>query len=120
MLARVLVVDDEELVRRSLCQLLAALGYQAAAAASGEAALVELAARRSEVVLLDQRMPGLSGTETWDRIARSIVPAPAPVLMTAAAAGALLAQQHGMAFLGKPFTLEELSRVLVQVLAARR
>lgn len=59
------VADDQTLVRRGICGLLALTGdlHVAAEAAGGEEALQAIAAHRPDVVLLDIRMPGMSGIE---------------------------------------------------------
>lgn len=61
---RILIVDDEPQIRRTLRATLAPLGYHVAEAASGEAALACLAQEKPEVVLLDMNLPGMSGLET--------------------------------------------------------
>ncbi|MGE3628852.1 MAG: response regulator [Sandaracinaceae bacterium] len=63
---RVLVVDDQELVRRSLGRLLKAAGHEVSYAADGEEALAAFTAStpRPDVILMDLDMPRLSGSET--------------------------------------------------------
>lgn len=78
---RVLVVDDHPVVRRGLVALLGSLqGFEVAAeSADGESAIREVLLVRPDVVLMDMRMPGISGVETTRRLA---VKAPGvPVLM---------------------------------------
>jgi len=62
---RVLVVDDQELVRSGFCVILdAADGITVVGeAANGEAALSQVAAHEPDVVLMDIRMPGMDGLE---------------------------------------------------------
>lgn len=59
----VLVVDDEEALRRAVKRTLEAAGFAAAEAATGEEALESLAARRYEVVVADIKMPRMNGIE---------------------------------------------------------
>jgi len=59
--ARLLVVDDNERTRRSIARYLVRLGVDAYYAASGEEGLYRVAQRPYELVLLDARMPGISG-----------------------------------------------------------
>ncbi|WP_207261345.1 response regulator [Desulfovibrio sp. Huiquan2017] len=66
--ARILVVDDEDRFRQSLCRLLRAEGYTVDAAANGLDALNKLATNEFDVVLLDMKMPGMSGSETFNEI----------------------------------------------------
>ena len=61
--ASILVVDDEEVVRRSYARILGEMDCDAQAAADGEQALQAMARRPFDVVLLDLRMPGAQGLD---------------------------------------------------------
>lgn len=65
---KVLVVDDEERFRTNMVKLLGTKGLEAHSVDSGEQALTELAQKPYDVVLLDVRMPGLSGVGTLKHI----------------------------------------------------
>jgi DNA-binding response OmpR family regulator len=65
---RVLVVDDEPELRDMLLEYLQKKGYEAKGAADGREALEALPALQPHLILLDIRMPGLSGVETLKRI----------------------------------------------------
>ncbi|MCG5077762.1 hybrid sensor histidine kinase/response regulator [Paraburkholderia tagetis] len=58
---QVLVVDDNPLVRESLCEMVAHMGYAALAASDADSALARLDETRCDVVLLDLHMPGRDG-----------------------------------------------------------
>ncbi|MEM5403059.1 ATP-binding response regulator [Paraburkholderia unamae] len=60
-LPQVLVVDDNPLVRDSLCEMVAHMGYRALAAGDADSALALLAHVACDVVLLDLHMPGRDG-----------------------------------------------------------
>jgi DNA-binding NtrC family response regulator len=60
---RVLVVDDEELIRKSLCSVLADRGYEAEAAETGAAARERFAAGAPHIVILDLRLPDCDGVD---------------------------------------------------------
>src|SRR6266446_2011658 len=60
---RVLVVDDEASVRVSLQRYLAGKGHDVETTASGEDALVRLKASKYDAVIVDMRMPDLSGEQ---------------------------------------------------------
>ncbi len=62
--SRILVVDDEPQLRRTLRSTLTALGFIVAAAETGESALEMLREERFDLMLLDINMPGISGVET--------------------------------------------------------
>lgn len=73
--ARVLVVDDEPQILRSLRVILTGHGYDVATATSGEAALDEAIRRMPDVVLLDLMLPGVDGLEVCRQLhERSTVP----------------------------------------------
>jgi DNA-binding response OmpR family regulator len=59
----ILVVDDEEAARQSLADILRLEGYQVKTAANGEAAIKAMEAEEYDVLLLDLKMPGMSGIE---------------------------------------------------------
>ncbi len=66
--ARILVVDDEPLVRRSLRATLERSHYEVAEARDGEDALALLQSFRPDLVILDIQMPGIDGLEVCHRI----------------------------------------------------
>jgi DNA-binding response OmpR family regulator len=63
-----LLVDDEADFRRATTQGLSRRGFNVEEAAGGEEALEKIKKHRPDVILLDQKMPGLSGIETLQRI----------------------------------------------------
>ena len=65
---RVLVVDDDETFRFVMERRLRGSGHHAECVGSGEAALERLATTVFDVILLDLRMPGLSGVDTLRRM----------------------------------------------------
>jgi two-component system KDP operon response regulator KdpE len=66
--ARVLVVDDEPQLLRSLRAILTAHGYEVVTAVTGEAAVAEASARPPDVMLLDLMLPGIDGLEVCRRL----------------------------------------------------
>lgn len=93
---RVLLVDDEASVRRSAPRVLFAQGFAVDTAEDGQAALALLETRSVDVLLLDLRMPTLSGVEVLARV-KERHPDVEVVMMTEAddAAGALEAIRAG-------------------------
>jgi two-component system NtrC family sensor kinase len=65
---RVLVVDDEASVRVSLQRYLAGKGHEVETTASGEDALNRLKASKYDAVIVDMRMPDLSGEQLFERL----------------------------------------------------
>jgi signal transduction histidine kinase/DNA-binding response OmpR family regulator len=82
-MAQVLVVDDDLLVGQTLVDLLSLHGYAATRAESGERGVEELARGGFDIVLLDLRLPGMSGFETCSRIRELHGPHLPVIMMTA-------------------------------------
>ncbi|QQR75135.1 MAG: sigma-54-dependent Fis family transcriptional regulator [Holophagales bacterium] len=82
MIAKVLLVDDDAAFRELLVDILRVDGYQLLEAGDGVRALSLASEHHVDLVLTDQRMPGLSGLELAGRLAALPHP-PAVVLMTA-------------------------------------
>jgi two-component system nitrogen regulation response regulator GlnG len=80
--ASILVIDDDRDLRYSLRRVLGAHGHTITEAPSGEAALALIAQLKPHVILLDNRMEGMSGIETLQHL-RSAHPAGMTILMTA-------------------------------------
>lgn len=106
----VAVVDDDADLRCILHEVLTEEGWSVLALEDGEAALAHLRVVRPTVLMLDQRMPGLCGTELFDHLRPLGWEAPRTILVTAAADGAQLAAERGIGFLKKPFSIEDLTR----------
>ncbi|MEZ0068816.1 two-component system response regulator PrrA [Streptacidiphilus sp. MAP12-20] len=110
MAGRVLVVDDDAAIRRSLERGLRLSGFTVLLAADGAAALDLVATAAPDVLVLDVSMPGLSGTEVCRRIRAD--GDETPVLMLSALdelADRVAGLQAGADdYLIKPFALEEL------------
>jgi len=65
---RVLIVDDEQAIRRYLRTALSAHGYEVLEAANGEDAILQAINARPDLIILDLGLPGLSGKEVTRRI----------------------------------------------------
>jgi DNA-binding NtrC family response regulator len=108
---RILVVDDEKLIRMSLVDELARQGYRVEEAETGGAALAKLAEDEIDLVLLDYRLPDMDGIQVLrDIAARS--PDTLVILMTAYSSieNAVQAIKLGAYdYLNKPFDMDEMS-----------
>lgn len=67
-LRKVLVVDDDPVVRKSFDRVLSSKGYAVITAESGEEALHKLDEERYDIVYSDVRMPGMSGLEVAENV----------------------------------------------------
>lgn len=79
--ARVLIVDDDALVRKSTARMLSAPGREIVVAADAEAALQAFRAQRFDAIVCDIRMPGLSGIDLLREVRKVDLDVPV-VLMT--------------------------------------
>ena len=116
-LLHVLVVDDDEAVRKACCQIASELGFAVVLSAdSATAAQGILKHHEIDVLLLDLKLPGGGGLPLLERV-KALHPDTAVIMMTAFAtvASAVEAMRIGAGdYLTKPFALEELTRVLVR------
>jgi DNA-binding response OmpR family regulator len=79
--ARILIVDDEAPIRMTLERLLQRRGYAVLAADSGEQALALLDQHTFDLLILDLKLPGISGLDVAQR-ARALQPTAAILLLT--------------------------------------
>jgi DNA-binding NtrC family response regulator len=119
---RVLVVDDDQLLRQLVTDQLSRSGFDAAAAASGEDALAALQASDYDVVLLDIRMTGMSGLAALREI-RQLDDPPEVIMLTAdtSLGTGLEAMRYGAYdYLTKPATLDEMEALIRKADEKRR
>jgi CheY-like chemotaxis protein len=79
-MAAILCVDDEEIPRTLRKLVLQKRGYEVVAVASGKEALAMLATRHFDLVLTDQMMPGMLGTELTRQIKLSTPAIPVVII----------------------------------------
>jgi DNA-binding response OmpR family regulator len=80
--SKILVVEDEESIRRFITLNLSAVGYEVAEAETGEQALTMLRSFRPDVIVLDLMLPGISGFEVCRQI-RKMMPETFVIMLTA-------------------------------------
>lgn len=114
----VLVVEDNESVGAFAIEALKELGYDSILAPDGEAALAQLAktADRFHIVFSDVVMPGMGGLELAATVRRDY--STVPVILTSGYSHVLSQNgEHGFVLLHKPYSVEQLSRVLRKAIA---
>ena len=119
---RLLVVDDDRGMVRTLCDVLRFSGWDPVGVYSGEEAMRQVEASRFSAVVMDVRMAGISGVEALRaiRVCRPTLPV---ILMTAYASDALLKQAKDSGatrILHKPIALPGLLEELELLKRARR
>ena len=118
----ILIVDDEEAIRRLLHQKLSGEGYCCVEAGSAEQTLDELRNNAVELVVLDIKMPDKSGTELLPEL-RARYPDTAVIMATAIVDTDIAIQcmrQGAYDYLTKPFNLDEVVLGVNRALQKRR
>jgi DNA-binding NtrC family response regulator len=119
---RVMVVDDDSVLRRLVSEQVARMGFDSTPASSGEEALNALAGSDFDVMLLDIRMPGLSGLDTLREV-RKLEDAPEVIMLTADTSlgtGIEAMRLGAYDYLTKPATLDEIEAVIRKADEKRR
>jgi PAS domain S-box-containing protein len=118
--ARILVVDDEPHICRALDRLLTSKGHHVETTSSPLQALEMLRDRRYDLILLDLRMPDMSGIELYERIG---IISPSMQRKVICVTGDVVSSQNeaflhetGIPCVAKPFGVNELMRQVKQVL----
>ncbi|MFY7841250.1 MAG: ANTAR domain-containing response regulator [Actinomycetes bacterium] len=107
---RVVVAEDEALIRLDLVEMLTEAGYNVVGQAGDGEAAIELTEReKPDLVVMDVKMPKLDGISAAERIAKQRI---APVVILTAFSQKDLVERArdagAMAYLTKPFTIEDL------------
>jgi NtrC-family two-component system response regulator AlgB len=119
---QILVIDDDESIRRTLRLCLEAADYSVAMAASGEAGLALAKKQPPDLALVDLRLGGMDGLAVTRALSQE-APGAQVVIMTAYATidNAVEAMRAGAAdYLAKPFTPAAVKHVVARVLEAAR
>jgi len=121
--ARILVVDDEQVILQFLSRVLSGEGHDVETVDNAAAALEMIQKKRYSLILLDIKMPGISGIEFYrqlEKIARSL--ANRVVFMTGDVMGIdtkEFLETTGAPFINKPFDISKLRHQVDQVLSER-
>lgn len=110
----ILIVDDEESVRDSLCNWFIDDGYEVDCAEDGKQALNKLESQEFDIVIADIKMPGMDGMELHKRI-KTLAREPVFIIMTAFASvdTAVQALKNGaFDYVTKPFDPDDLSHLI--------
>lgn len=118
---RILVADDDAVIREGLRRVLSAEGYEVETVSNGRAALERLEEKNFRLLVTDLKMPGLNGLEVLEAI-RARQPELPVVLITGYAAidNAVQAMKNGATdYLAKPFANEEIVSKVKNAIASR-
>lgn len=118
---KILIADDEAHIRRMISLLLEEEGCEVVTVANGAEALERITSFHPDVVLLDQRMPVMTGVETLEQI-RRLRPGQAVIFLTAFGSVALAVdtiKKGACDFIEKPFDNDDLIRKVRRAVALR-
>ncbi|MCP4689171.1 MAG: sigma-54-dependent Fis family transcriptional regulator [Desulfobacterales bacterium] len=119
---RMMIVDDERIVRESLFHWFRKAGHAVDTAASGKEALEKLERTPYELMFVDIKMPGMNGIELLERV-KAEYPETVVVIITAYGSieSAIQAMKIGAAdYLLKPFKPDYLSLVMEKIVQQRK
>lgn len=117
--ARILLVDDNAVVRDMLVDLVSSLGYSADAASGGVEALALFERNRYDIVLTDLVMPGMSGWEVLVGVRQRDPQIPVIIITGTPAIGDPRAALPGVAVLKKPVDVTLLDTMIKRMLNRR-
>ncbi len=118
---RILIVDDEKTVRRSLNRYLTMNGFACEEAGSAEEAMTNLRKNPADLVILDVTMPGTSGTALLPQLKKSF-PDTAVVMATAVVEPDIIVncmKNGAHDYITKPFDVNQLTKNIQSVLEKR-
>ncbi len=116
---KILVVEDETVVRESIRDWLLEDGFVVDCAASGEQALEKTGRQDYSVIVLDLRLPGIDGLEVFERVKAS-APGTRGIIITAfpSRESQEKARRLGLSdYLPKPFKVQELEKLIVRAMS---
>ncbi|MBN9419246.1 MAG: response regulator [Candidatus Eremiobacteraeota bacterium] len=120
---KILVVDDDEHILRSLSQYLELEDFNVVSASSGPEALTLFQQEKPDLLVLDVMMPGMDGFQVLETLRGNPDTAGVPVLMLTARDqhnDILKGYQMGAtSYLVKPFNLDELVEAIREVFASK-
>ncbi|NIM04884.1 MAG: response regulator [Armatimonadetes bacterium] len=121
-MARILVADDQPLIRHSIKQTLAELGHEVTEAVNGVEALKKIETNKPDLIILDVMMPEMNGQQVCRRIKSDPESKSLPVILMTAPWTSMdewLALETSSAdrFLAKPFDSAALKKLIEELLA---
>ena len=118
-LETVLVVDDNDMVLRTVVMILANAGFVVLTARSGQEALKVAAETKCKIQLLlsDVDMPLMSGPALGEKLKKTLPDLRVMLMSGGGQDGSLLVLNYGWAFIEKPFVVAKLVRMVKSVLA---
>lgn len=119
---RILVADDDALVRRSMCEVLSFEGYSCTAVSNGQEALQRFKEATFDILISDMKMPEMEGLDLL-RAVRVSFPAVAVIMVTgySSVENAVTAMKEGAVdYISKPIIDDEIRMVIRRIIDEKR
>lgn len=115
---RILIVDDDKLVRWSLIEVLNKNGYEATSTETGEEAINKIEDANFDLVITDLRLPGIGGFEVLNRV-KEINPSTKVIMITAYGSEGVADEARAKGaelLLNKPFEINRIRKEVKEIL----
>ncbi len=119
-MAKILIIDDDDQLRISFSKLLTEENYDVVSAASGEAGIEIVSTTSLDLVILDVRLPGMNGLETFQEIKKLDATLPTIIVTAFGTTDTAIEATKAGAFdyLLKPFDIPEMLNLITQAIDA--
>ncbi len=120
-MARVLIVDDTDIVRKALEKAVQRMGHVAVSTSDSVEALAMALRDPPDLALVDYRMPRMDGAQLWEELRSSLGERCPKVLFISATPAEVMARSvervgRPAGYVRKPFHLDDLTRVVADAL----
>jgi CheY-like chemotaxis protein len=113
---KILIIDDDSIIRNYLTNLLKDNGYETAVAENAKEAMDLVGSETFDLITLDLEMPGEWGTRFFSKLAQDKQKKNIPVIVISGMSGNEYAIPKAVASLTKPFDRKELLKIVRDVL----
>jgi CheY-like chemotaxis protein len=113
---KILIIDDDPIIRNYLTNLLKDNGYETAVAENAKEAMDLVGSETFDLITLDLEMPGEWGTRFFSKLAQDKLKKNIPVIVISGMSGNEYAIPKAVASLTKPFDRKELLKIVRDVL----
>ena len=117
--AKILVVDDDDVLRELLVDTLTTIGYRTSSAADGAIVMKMLEGEKFDLVISDVKMPEIDGITLLGLI-RDKYPHLPVLFITGVASPEIIGEANPDGFLAKPFRIGHIEEMIESTLAAKR
>ena len=115
---RILIVDDDAVIRELLAYVLKQEGYEVIEATNGAEGLQKYQAEPTDLVITDLMMPGMDGLELLKEL-RRVVPTPALIAISGDQAALMQARAFTSHTFAKPLSIEQVLAAVQALVSAR-